>query len=517
MSTSTDFLDTADSASTLLDCLFQAAQRQGRREQIPSVLELQTICRETGTDLPELNIFARVRDNRPALLLCGGSAEMAMEVARQVGYNLELPELPDAPLVWSADVGSKAGLALRHSDAERAVTPRMLVTFLQSELNLSDFVFVEERVAVESPWRFLWLPRPHYLEKLESSPARLEILLSQQAAVAVMDDTPETVARLLLQLEQKWWSIARDQWKETVPQTKLVTELTSLMTEPEDSRELRAISLWQFLSARLLEELTDRKRSYSQALDQLEHKSKVIRHTLAQYHRNWTNGVRNLTDSFLQQRMIGKAAAELLDPQKPGPDIDSYLAAMGLPGLHKQIEQFVTDRMAEFVAGLDALATRLELRRIPLGEMNTRWNPRTVGPRLESRLREKKIFTDGGGKRSGLVAKMTGKTQGIIDQRKGQMTHACREVVQVISGEFAEWCTGFTTILEQNIRIQLAAALANQGLPDTEGLRAALEGYERLSDRIVHHRDATRTSEDITADWLRLLASRRWIPLYQGH
>jgi hypothetical protein len=62
----------------------------------------------------------------------------------------------------------------------------------------------------------------------------------------------------------------------------------------------------------------------------------------------------------------------------------------------------------------------------------------------------------------------------------------------------------------------LAAALANQGLPDIEGLRGALSGFDRLSDRIRHHRDAIRTAEDIAGDWLRLLASRRWIPLFQS-
>ncbi len=516
MSSTADFLTTAESATALLNCLLAAGERQARRQQIPSLLELQTICRESGSDLAELNVFARVRDRNPALLLCGGTAEMATEIAKQIGYTLELPHLPDAPLVWCADGGDKAGLALRHANGERAITPRMLVTFLQSELNLNDFMFIEERVTGESPWRFMWLPYPAYLKKLDGRETRMEVLLGQQAAISVREDTPEDVIHLLHQLEQKWWAVSRDEWQERKPHEVLLAEIGSLMMESEETRELQAISLWQFLAARLLSEVERRKQEYQSAIEKHEQRVKHVRYVLGQYQRNWVNGVQSVTDAFLQQRMKGKTIAEFLDPQKPGPDIESFLAAVGLPILQGRIEHFVTDRIADFVGGLDNLAAKVELRRIPLGEMNARWTPRAMGLRLDSRLRERRIFTDGGGKRGGLVAKVTGKTQGIVDQRKSQLAQACRELSEAIGHDFAEWCTGFTSTLEQNIRIQLAAALANQGLPDPERLQGALPGFERISDRIRHHRDAARTSEDIAADWLRLLASRRWIPLYQS-
>ncbi len=516
MSSTADFLTTAESATALANCLLDAGERQARKQQIPSLLELQTICRESGSDLAELNVFARVRDNNPALLLCGGTAEMATEVARQIGYTLELPHLPDAPLVWCADGAAKAGLSLRHANGERTITPRMLVTFLQSELNLSDFVFIEERVAGESPWRFMWVPYPAYLEKLDSRESRIEILLGQQAAISVTEDAPETLTQILHQLEQKWWAVSRDEWAEAKPREHLLAEIGSLMLETEETRELRAISLWQFLAARLLQEVERRKQEYQTAIDQHEQRVKYVRYVLGQYQRNWVNGVQSVTDAFLQQRMSGKTIAEFMDPQKPGPDIESFLSAVGLQILQGRIEQFITDRMADFVGGLDGFAAKLELRRISLGEMNGRWTPRGLGSRVEGRLRERRIFVSGGGKRGGLMAKVTGKTQGIVDQRKGQLTQACQELSQAIAHDFAEWCTGFTSTLEQNIRIQLAAALANQGLPDPERLQGALPGFDRLSDRIRHHRDAARTSEDITAEWLRLLASRRWIPLYQS-
>jgi len=513
MSSASNFFISAESALSLLDSLLDVSDRQARRQQIPSLLELQTICRESGYDLPDLNTFAQVRDQRPALLLCGGTAEMATGVAKQVGYTLKLPDLPDAPLAWSADSASKAGLALRHGDAERTIKPQMLETVLQGESHLTDFVIIVQRAVVKTPWRFVWVPHPKYLEQLDRSSERLAILVGQQATITVTEDTPESVIRLLHRLEQKWWPISRDEWLEPKPRELLLSELLSLMQEPEETRELRSISLWHFVATRLLDELERRKHQYQITIDQQELKLKYVRQVLGQYQRNWTNGVKSLTDTYLQQRLAGKTITEFLDPQKAGPDVETFLNAIALPSLQGHIERFVTDRMAEFVSGLEGLAAKLELRRITLGEMNARWTPRTMGTRVESRLRERHIFAAGGGKRSGLVA---GKTQGIVDQRKGQITHGSRELSQAINAEFSEWCTGFTTTFEQNIRIQLAAALANQGLADAEHLRGALSGFDRLSDRIRHHRDSVSTSEAIAAEWLRRMVSRRWIPLFQS-
>ncbi len=515
MSTSTDFLNTADAAAALMECMMDAAERQSRREQIPSLLELQTICRESGCDMPELNIFARLRDERPALLLCGGTAEMAQDLAKQLGYKLELPELPDTSLVWCIDSAEKAGFTIRYAGTERAMTRRMLTSFLQNDLRLTDLMLIEEKVKADLLWRFVWLPKPQYLLDYEQSATWLEILLGQQAAVTVQEDTPEPVVHLLQSLEQKWWPIASDQWQEEKPRATLQAGVTSLLSEPEETRELRAIYLWQFVSARLLEELACRKRDYQIAIDQQEQKLKSLRQLLGQYQRNWTSGVRSVTESYMQQRVTGRNIQELLEPQKPGPDLESFVAAISVPTLQSKIEQFVTDRMVDFVAGLEGLAAKMELRRIPLGEANARWNPR-IGTLIEARLKERKIFADGAGKRSGLMAKVTGKTHAIVDHRRGQIGQASREVTQVIHADFTSWCGDFMTTLERNIRLQLTAALVNQGLPDAEGLRAALEGFERLSERIRHHRDSTRASEHIAAEWLRLLATRRWIPLFQG-
>lgn len=510
------FSATAQAALSFLKALVTAGERQTRREQIPSLIELQTICREAGCDFADLNTFARVRDEGPALLLCGGDESMAHSVAGQIGYDLDFHSLPDAPLAWVVAHSSVAHLSLRRADTDRRITRKVLAGFLQNELKLDDFVFIEERVTGKSRWRFVWVPRPDYLVQFLSKTSALEILAGQLAAVVITEDTPEPVDQLLRLLDQKQWRITRDHWEQGPRRTALLAEVSTLLLEPDETRELRAVSLWHFVSERLLEQIARVKQTYNLQIEQQGHKLHSLRQLLSQHQHTWTGGLHGIIETHFQQRMKGKSFAAFFDVRQTGPDVQSFLAAAGLPALFTKVEQFVMDRMADFAGGLDGLALRLELQRITFGEMNARWTPRPMAPRLEPLLTERKIFEIRSEKSGGIMAKVTGKAPAIVDQRKGQISQACREISRAIGSDYSEWCTGFMNVFEQNIRLQFTAALANQGLPDVDHLRTAMEGFDRLSHRIRHFQQSTRTSEIVAAEWLRQLATRRWIPLYHS-
>jgi hypothetical protein len=514
--TSVAFGESARWALSILDTLLAAGGRQAQISQVPSLLELQTICRAAGCDFAELNAFARVRDQRPALLLCGGDVETAQEVAKQIGYTASIPELPDAPLVWTVDHGDRERLSLRRGDSDKVVTRKILTTFLNSEVKLDDFVFIEEHVAGDSPWRFVWVQHPQHLVALREKPSAVEILTGQRACVMIADDTPEPLLKLIDHLEQKHWSITRDHWSLDTRKATLLSEVATLPDEPEEMRELRAGPLWNYIAERLLGEIGRTKQNYQIQTEQQEHKLQSLRQTLSQYQRNWTSGVQNVVENHFKARVAGKAFAPFYDVRRSGPGVLSFLSAAGLPALFTKVEQFVMDRMADFAGSLEGMAVRMELQRITFGEMNARWTPRAMGPKLDALLTERRIFQSGGDKPGGLIAKVTGKAPAILEHRKAQIAQSGREITSSISGDFAEWCTGFMMAFEQNIRLQLNAALANQGLPDVDRLRTAMDGFDRLSDHIRHYRKSGRSTETVGADWLRQLSLRRWIPLYKS-
>jgi hypothetical protein len=115
------------------------------------------------------------------------------------------------------------------------------------------------------------------------------------------------------------------------------------------------------------------------------------------------------------------------------------------------------------------------------------------------------------------VGNLTGRKQAVLDDRKGQVLKAARATTQFVETEFAAWAAALTNTVESGVALQLTAALANRGFADAESLRAAVEGLERLEGLIQGQQETTQAPEDAALEWLRLIASRRRIPLYQAH
>jgi hypothetical protein len=509
------FVRSAEAAVGVWEAWLQFAQGQTARPQMPSLLELQTICRETGCNLPELDSFARAVDQPPAFLICGGDVALVSEILSAFGYRLTPPAIPDSAVIWCASPGDKDSVHWRYLDTDHAIQPEAMNALLNGDLSMRDPATIVHFTPVSCDWRILWIPHPRHFRVVESRPAELDVLLGQRAALVILDDTPDLFRDALTEVGQKLWCTARSDSETPEDRQKLIAELLTLLGDRPQDIEIRASAAWAWLTGRLIELITLRRREYQHAVNQHELRLNTSRHLFSQYRTNWIGGIRSAVESWLQNRQSNGSFSSVLDPQKPGPQTDTYLNAAGLPGLWSKIEAFVTDRMAEFVAGLDGLSVKLDLRRITLNDAKARWQVRSMAAQLESVLNEKKIFPAGGGKRGGLVGSLTGRTQAVLDERKGQIGKASRVIVQALENEFATWTSGFMDQVEAGVILQLSALLANRGLPDSEGLKAALAGLDRLEEAISGRRTTVRSPESLAGEWLQTLANRRCIPLYR--
>jgi len=328
------------------------------------------------------------------------------------------------------------------------------------------------------------------------------------------DDAPTALPEALQQNGQKLWIIPPAQRQSKDERARLLLEISTLRDDRPEDLDIRAQAAWNWLVARLETQIANKRREYQQLLNQYEIKISSSRHLLNQYRTNWINGVRSVVEVYLQNRVAGSTFAPLFDPAKPGPQVASFMSALGLPSMWAKLGEYVTDRIADFVGGLTGLAARLEFSRISLGDASARWDARTLTPRLEAFLSERKIFPTSS-KRAGLVGNLTGRKQQVLDERKAQVAKAVRLLPTFVETEFAAWAGALVSSVEKGITLQLAAALANKGFPDEEGLQSANDGLDRF-ERLLHgEASATqRPPEVVTAHWMKLVAQGRLIPLY---
>jgi hypothetical protein len=513
LSSDRPFKSSAAAAVHLYESWVETAESALPEGQTPSLLDLQTACRETGCALPELDSYARARAHpRPGFLLCGGDAALASQVAGMFGYESALLDVPDSLSVWRVDRGGTRIFICRGT-LEQGVTRQQVPAVIGALQPTDDLILIEESADVESPWRFLWLPHPHRFHAAETTPSEIELLLMQRAAM-ILDNAPEPLQNLLKDLGQKLWITSPEQLSAEEERVRLLVEIGSLGEERNDDLDVRAGAAWTWLVSRLLEQIAEKKRRYAQLLNQQEIKLSTTRHLLGQYRKNWSGGIRSLVETHVQSRTGSSTFAAFYDAAKPGPETGSFLAALSLPALWTKLDDFAVDRMVDFMAGLTGLAAKLELRQIPFGEANARWAVKSLTTKLEQAVNEKRIFPSGGGKRGGLVGSLTGRSQAVLDERKAQVSKGVRLLMQVIENDFAAWAAALTESVENGIKVQLSGALSDQGFSDIEGVRAGIEGLERLEQLIQGKSQFQQDPETAALEWLRMLASRRWIPLY---
>ena len=441
MSESGSFAATAEAAVNLWEGWRAAARTRVHLDQIPPLLELQTVCRESGCAFPELDTFAGVLDMPPAFLLCGGNPDFASEIAALFGFHTQFLSVPDEALLWWMQAGQEERTVFRHGQTEHDIFRKSLAELLQQEVPPRELLEIEETIPADARWRVIWMPHPGHFHSPNERLREIEALLAQRAALVVQDDAPEKLRTTLEELGQKLWNVARDNLSTAEERRAFFAELTTLLDDRPEDLELRASAAWQWLSVRLLDQIEKRKQAFKQALNRYEIYVATTRHLLAQYQKNWTGGLRALLDKYMQGRLTNPAMAAFFDAQKAGPQPDTFVAAISLPSLQSRVDEFLTDQMAALVGGLSGLSVKLELRRISIGDVKTNWSLRPVGARLENLLKEKRVFPAETGKRGGLVGNLTGKKQGIWDERRGRVLGVLRPLRPCIGHGIAEWGT----------------------------------------------------------------------------
>jgi hypothetical protein len=508
------FTASAEAALALWNDWCAAAKTWNLGDRRPSVLDLQTVCRETGLSLPDLDAFARTQGQLPVFLMVGGEAALASEIAALLNIQVQFPDLPSAPVSYSVSPANVVELRMRGSAGSAPASPEDVVNAAAAASEAQDVLVVEEMVASASPWKVVWIPHPAHFRFAEARPAEMEALLAQRAAVILAEDAPTALPEALQQIGQKLWIAPPTLRQSDDERTRLLGEIATLLDDRTEDWDIRAQAAWNWLAARLDTHIQTKRREYQQLLNQCEIKVSSSRHLLNQYRTNWINGVRSVVEVYLQNRVAGAAFAPLFDPGKPGPQVATFMSALGLPTMWSKLSEFVTDRMADFVAGLTGLAGRLELSRITLGDGSARWDARLLTPKLEAFLNERKVFPTAS-KRAGLVGNLTGRKQQVLDERKAQVSKAVRLLPAFVESEFAAWAGALTTAVEKGITLQLAAALANKGFPDEEGLRRAIEGLDRFERMLRGEGGATQRPPDVvTAHWMKLVAQGHLIPRY---
>jgi len=405
---SVPFQSSATAALDFLASLLRLSVRHAQRECIPSTLEMLTVCRETGCKLPELECYARSVDQSGVVLLCGGSPQMAAECAHKLGLDVEFHAANGMPVMWWVYGGAVEDLYFRHGLTETRLKAEALRMLLEKNLGRERLITVRQRVVAESDFTFIWLPDPIVFEDFIDDPAAFELFLSQRLAIELSDETPLLIHERLKGMGQFLLRVSEEQVANDEVSARLDDMILELMEMSSETREELAASIWSWLVPRLIEAIERTKQQYAVMIDKQQHKLAATQHLLREYRRNWVSGIKNEADAYLQKRIRSQQFEIFYDGKQPGPEIESFLTAVSVSALRSKLTKSMTDRIAEFVAGLSALANKVELRQISLKDIDTRWNPQKLNSTLEAALAKQKVFTEGGGPRVGLVGALTG-------------------------------------------------------------------------------------------------------------
>ena len=509
---SAPFQKSAIGALSILSRLFAQAEQDTGKLQSPQLLEMLTLCRETNLRLPILEVFSKVADSGPVITLIGGQSDFAREIALQMGLEISPVDVPDTPLLWWFESGAKERTLIQVGAAERELSESALKALLSSPLPPDRVTVLHKEVPSDSQWRFAWLPDPEALAMHVGWPAVLEALVGAQIMLFVGDEAPSAFQPWFLRPGLIMRQYAATEYVRDDIRVPLLAELAAMKEQSYPEQQAVHAATWNFLLPRLVDQLDSLRQQYALEIDRQNMKLQTTRQTLGEYRRNWSNGIKNSLDDFFGKKANGQAMAALLDPKQTGPTTGTYLKALALPSLWKKLHELLTDRLGEFVPGLSALATRVSLRSISLKEVEMRWNPAALAQQIEDELDSKRSFQHGGGERSGIFGSLTGKNEEIAGARKAQITRANKTVQNIIEQDFLQWCDNVLHTVEQRVRVQIAAAQVNQGLPDIESLRNGLTGIDRLTAMLEGKRDETRAepSKRVGA-LLRGWSQRRWI------
>jgi GNAT superfamily N-acetyltransferase len=406
--------------------------------------------------------------------------------------------------------GSRARTRIRFGTSEREVSASTLKTFLANAITSTELVLIEQEVPSDADWRLIYVPEPQRLDEFRSSPALMEILLSQRAACVADDQTPAWLLAVLKEQGQRLWTATGADFAAAESSTAMLREIRSVIDEDYESLETALEPQWRWFAGRLLQQIEEQARELQTALDKFHGQRKVAEQTLEQYRRNWMGGIHNILDDWFQGKTSGPTFTALVDHPKKCTS-DAFMQSLGLNSLWPKLSDMLTDRMAEFIPGLSGLATRMELHRIALGDARAHWVPRSLNSVIDQALTDRKLLSELTEKKKGLVESLTRKKSLEADERRSHLQRAAKAVMQIIETGFADWSESLMRELRAGIELQLIAALANRGLPDPEGIVAAQRGLEQVKQVMVSPEGGASSEAAHVEELLRSLTNRRWL------
>lgn len=476
---STPFSSSAQTAVQWLSALLNYATKQLVRHAHADIEAVLVQCQKVGCSLPELECYQRRKSAPPALVLFGGDRTLAERLSEILLLPMTFPQVEASSIIWEVELGNCEGWVLRHRTSERQISAKSLEAFLEKSAAVRDPITVK-RILVgqdSSQWKFIWIPQPANLTTLWESAEIIGLLARQHAAVIVMDDTQEALVKLLRALGQRHWEVHRENLQESEVLDRLEQQTASLLETDEAQQAARDAAAWQWLKGHCQSSLEREKNALEKALKEQKGKVKNVERLLGQYRQNWIRGFQNQVKSHLHRQLKSPAMEKFLKSKEL--TVNGFLQTIALGKFKSELDDYVVERLAEFVGGLGALAVKLELPKLSLPEEHTTWTIEYLSERLGTLLNEREIFSSKNG-RGKLSKSVTGRSRKAADDRFRQAERACRLISKTIADDWSQWCANFFSDIKKHIGQIYDAELTAKDKPTRMQLQDKIAGIETV-------------------------------------
>ncbi len=462
--------------------------------------------RKSGCVLPELEGYLKEKSLPPAVVLFGADHKLAERLARLLSLPLTFHELPTRTVIWELRSGSHDSFALHYGDSERRISQSALTSFLGKGAAAEDIVRVCQTVRTEAPnnWRFVWIPSPVTFGDLWDTATGIRILVRQHGAVVILEETPSELVAALRELGQRRWEIRQSDLENAEAMARLDAEIGALIETVPAQQTAREAASWQWLRERCRVTLERRRDELQKALAQQHGRMRRIDQFLSQYRHSWLHGFRNQVESHLQRQ----AKAADMERLVKGKELSAgaFLQAISLGALRSRLENFVLDRLAEFIEGLGALAGKLDIPKVGLPENHVSWTAGDMAAKLDSAFREREIFVkkkDHGR----LIKRITGHSHRQEEERRGELEQALSLTSDVIVTSWSEWSSQFLTNLRHRVEKSIDDSLTAAGGSTSAQLKEKIAAIQSIVSMLYGEAAPKSTrAQTLVQHWLETLA-----------
>jgi hypothetical protein len=483
------------------------ARRRPTSDQAPAVLELKTICHETGCHIPELDAYARVQGKRPAFLVCGGDEEMFSDVAGKVGCNWPPVSLPESPIVWILHSGNRPGVRFWNGNESLSVTRQTLSKALSAVSREATFLSIEEDLPFLSPFDLIWMPYPKLFNNFRDIPEKLEIMLSQRASLIFEDYLSDEMNQVMAAMGQILHRTRHATLDDPDERRLVMQSVVDAAREFSDEANEQNCDQWNWVIAHIRQRIYRDKETFRMLVNDNEKKLLSIRQLMHQQSSDWPSEIRSICESYLLNRVDSPACAAMYNLRTPLPPVETFIVLLGLPALWSKLEQRVNERMSVLIPSIINLAEKFGWGRFTLGELSFRWNARDLSPKLIEYLNDNQIIQSENVPRGGLIGSLKPRKQLALDERKAMVSRAIRIITPFIESEFNQWCDTLLKSIEERVVVHMAATTSQYGYSDPESLRRAITGLDRI-DKALSGGDKAPVSapEGVVCDWMSRVA-----------